>query len=301
MADISFNNRVAIVTGGGGGLGRTYALALAKRGAKVLVNDTGADIHGAGSNISVADEVVQEIVHNGGTAVANHDSVATAKGGESIVQSALDNFGSVDILINNAGTLQDKSFAKMDEVTWDSILSVHLKGAYCVTRPAFIVIKDKQYGRIINTSSGAGLYGNFGQNNYCAAKMGLIGMMNNIAIEGEKYNIKINAIAPVAASRFTKGILPPEIYAKLKPEFITPLVLYLASEMNQDTKMIFNCAAGWFSRAEMVCAQGICLGDGKSEIEPEEIMENWDKITGFEKAKPLKTVMDSFPYFGHLL
>jgi NAD(P)-dependent dehydrogenase (short-subunit alcohol dehydrogenase family) len=204
MDDIRFDGRVAIVTGAGAGLGKTYAVALAERGAKVVVNDLGGARDGSGGGTSAADAVVEEIRKAGGEAVANYDSVATKQGGENIVKTAVDAFGKVDILINNAGILRDKSFAKLEEAEWDLVLSVHLKGAFCVTQPAFRVMKDNNYGRIVNTASGAGLYGNFGQSNYCSAKMGLVGLMNNVCLEGGKYNITCNTIAPVAASLESK-------------------------------------------------------------------------------------------------
>jgi len=301
MADIRFDNRVAIVTGAGAGLGKTYAMALAERGAKVVVNDLGGSRDGSGSGTSAADIVVQEIKKAGGNAVANYDSVATVEGGENIVKTAVDNFGKVDIVINNAGILRDKSFVKMTEDEWNIVLAVHLKGAYCVTQPAFRIMRDNGYGRIVNTTSGAGLYGNFGQSNYCSAKMGVVGLMNNLAIEGAKYNIKCNTIAPIAASRLTEDIMPPDLFKKLQPEFITPLVLYLASEENQATKMIFNCAAGWFSRTEILCAPGICIGDGKRAIPVEEIRDNWDKIISLDKARPVGSVGESFGFLGPLL
>jgi NAD(P)-dependent dehydrogenase (short-subunit alcohol dehydrogenase family) len=301
MTEIRFDDRVAIVTGAGAGLGRTYALALAKKGAKVVVNDLGGSRDGSGKSAGAADSVVEEITKAGGIAVANYDSVATIEGGENIVKTAMDNFGKIDIVINNAGILRDKSLIKMTEDEWDLVLAVHLKGAYCVTQPAFKIMKENGYGRIINTASGAGLYGNFGQANYCSAKMGLVGLMNNIAIEGAKYNIKINTIAPIAASRLTEDIMPPELFQKLQPEFVTPLVLYLVSEENQDTKMIFNCAAGWFSRTEVLCAPGVCIGDGKREIPAEEIRDNWEKITSLDEAKPVNNVGESFGFLGPLL
>lgn len=301
MDDIRFDGRVAIVTGAGAGLGRTYALALAEKGACVVVNDLGGSRDGSGASTSAADTVVEEIRKAGGKAVANYDSVATKKGGENIVKTAVDAFGKVDILINNAGILRDKSLVKIEESEWDLVLDVHLKGAFCVTQPAFKIMKENGYGRIINTASGAGLYGNFGQVNYCSAKMGLVGLMNNVCIEGAKYNIKCNTIAPVAASRLTEDVLPPSIFEKLQPEFVTPLVLYLVSEQNQDTKMIFNCAAGWFSRTEILCAPGICLGDGKRPIKAEEIRDNWESITSLDQAKPLASVADSFGFLGPLL
>lgn len=301
MADITFNDRVAIVTGAGAGLGKTYALELAKRGAKVVVNDLGGARDGSGSGTSAADEVVEEIKAAGGTAVANYDSVATIEGGENIVKTAVDNFGKVDILINNAGILRDKSFVKISQEEWDIVVAVHLRGAFCVTQPAFKVMKGNAFGRIVNTTSGAGLYGNFGQSNYCAAKMGLVGLMNNVSIEGAKYDIKVNTIAPVAASRLTEDVMPPDMFAKLKPEFVTPLVLYLSSEELQETKMIFNCGAGWYSRTEILCAPGVCLGDGKREIPVEEIRDNWDKITSLDEAKALNGVGDSFGFLLPLL
>jgi len=301
MSEIKFDGRVAIVTGAGAGLGKTYALALAARGAKVVVNDLGGSTDGSGAGTKAADLVVDEIKQAGGEAVANYDSVATIEGGENIVKTAMDNFGKVDIIINNAGILRDKSFVKMTEEEWDIVNAVHLKGAYCVTQPAFKFMKASGYGRIINTTSGAGLYGNFGQNNYCAAKMGVVGLMNNIAIEGAKYNVKINTIAPIAASRLTQDVMPPDLFAKLKPEFVTPLVLYLSSEENQDTKMIFNCAAGWFSRTEVMCAEGMIIGDGKREITTEEIRDNWGKISSLDNAKPLNSVVDSFAYLGPVI
>ncbi|MBU0993257.1 MAG: SDR family oxidoreductase [Proteobacteria bacterium] len=301
MSDIRFDGRVAIVTGAGAGLGKTYALELAKRGAKVVVNDLGGARDGSGASTSAADLVVNEIKKNGGEAIANYDSVATMDGGQNIVNTAVDTFGKLDILINNAGILRDKSLLKMEEAEWDLVVAVHLKGAFCVTKPAFAIMKQNGYGRIVNTTSGAGLYGNFGQANYCAAKMGVVGLMNNVAIEGAKYNVKCNTIAPVAASRLTEDILPPEMFNKLKPDFIMPLVVYLCSEANQDTKMIFNCAAGWFSRAEIVCAKGATIGDGSREISAEEIKENWGRITSLDEIKPLNNIGESFGYLGSLL
>ena len=280
MSEIRFDGRVAIVTGAGAGLGRSYALEFAKRGAKVVVNDLGGSRDGSGASHSAADVVVNEIKALGGQAVANYDSVATVAGGEGIVKTAVEAFGKVDILINNAGILRDKSFSKMTEDEWDLVNSVHLRGAYCVTKPAFNVMRENQYGRIVCTTSGAGLYGNFGQANYSAAKMGLVGLMNVLNIEGAKYNIKTNTIAPVAASRLTEDVLPPDLFKKLKPDYVMPIVLFLASEANQDSGMIFNCGAGWYSRTAVVCAKGVTIGDGKRPIKPEEIQDNWNVIKG---------------------
>ncbi|MDD5712727.1 MAG: SDR family oxidoreductase [Smithellaceae bacterium] len=301
MADIRYDGRVAIVTGAGAGLGRTYALEFARRGAKVVVNDLGGARDGSGASQSAADKVVDEIKALGGQAVANYDSVATVAGGENIVKTAVDAFGKVDILINNAGILRDKSFVKMTEDEWDLVVSVHLRGAFCVSRPAFNVMRENGYGRIVNTTSGAGLYGNFGQANYSAAKMGLVGLMNVLNIEGAKYNIKTNTIAPVAASRLTEDVLPPDLFGKLKPEYVMPLVLFLASEANVDSGMIFNCGAGWYSRTAIVCAKGVTIGDGKRPIAVEEIQAQWNAIKGLDEAKPLGSVAESFAYMMPLL
>lgn len=300
MSDIRFDGRVVVITGSGGGLGRAYALAFAKRGAHIVVNDVPGSKE---ARRSAVDAVVEEIKQAGGEAVANYDSVASAGCGDRIINSAVEAFGKVDILINNAGIVRDKSIAKMSEEDWDEVLSVHLKGAFSVSQAAFKQMKANNYGRIVNTSSGAGLYGNFGQSNYCSAKMGLIGLMGSIAIEGVKYNIKCNTIAPVAATQMTSGLFPKEIQERLKPEFIAPLVLYLASEENQETKQIFNCAAGWFSRTEILCSPGVCIGDGRREIKVEEIRDNWAEISNLDplKAKPLENVIESFSFFSSLL
>lgn len=301
MNDIRFDERVAIVTGAGSGLGRCYALEFAKRGASVVVNDPGGALDGSGNNSAAADKVVAEITEAGGKAVASYDSVASVEGGKNIVRTAVDAFGSVDILVNNAGILRDKSFLKLTEDDWDAVMNVHVKGAFCVTQPAFAVMKEKGYGRIVNTTSGAGLYGNFGQANYIAAKMALVGLMNSVATEGAKSNILCNCIAPVAASRMTENIMPPDMLEKLKPEFIAPLVLYLCSENSKASKMIFNCAAGWFSRTEILCAQGTVIGDGKRTITPEEVAGCWDSIAGMGEAKPLSSVVESFSYLSGVL
>ena len=301
MNDIRFDERVAIVTGAGSGLGRCYALEFAKRGAKVVVNDPGGALDGSGNNAAAADKVVAEITAAGGKAVASYDSVASVEGGKNIVKTAVDAFGTVDILVNNAGILRDKSMLKLTEDDWDAVMNVHVKGAFCVTQPAFAVMKEKGYGRIVNTTSGAGLYGNFGQANYIAAKMALVGLMNSVATEGAKSNILCNCIAPVAASRMTENIMPPDMLEKLKPEFIAPLVLYLCSENSKASKMIFNCAAGWFSRTEILCAKGTVIGDGKRAIAAEEVADAWDIIAGLEDARPLSSVVESFSYLSGVL
>jgi len=284
--EIRFDGRVAIVTGAGAGLGRVYALELAKRGARVVVNDLGGARDGSGKGSKKpADQVVEEIKALGGEAVANYDSVASAAGGESIVRAALDAFGSVDILINNAGILRDKTFLKMEPENWHAVVDVHLNGAYYVSRPAFGAMKEKGYGRILMTTSAAGLYGNFGQTNYSAAKMGLLGLMNTLKLEGEKYNIKVNTIAPVAASRLTADILPPDFIDKLEPELVAPMALYLVSEQCPVSGHIYNVGMGCFNRAAIVTGPGIVLGDGREIPEPEQLLAQWENVTRMQGAR----------------
>jgi len=285
---LSFDGQVAIVTGAGAGLGRVYALELARRGARVVVNDLGGSRDGSGTgSASPADHVVAEIKEQGGEAVANYDNVATPEGGRSIVQTALDTFGGLDILINNAGILRDKSFLKMEPENWQAVLSVHLDGAFHVTRPAMIEMKAKGYGRIIMTTSAAGLYGNFGQTNYSAAKMGLVGLMNTLKLEGQKYNIKVNTIAPIAASRLTEDVLPPDLFEKSKPEFVAPLVTYLASENCQESGGIFNVGMGYFSRAAIHTGRGVQVGTPENPATPEMIRDNLDAINNLDGATEL--------------
>ncbi len=281
---VSFDGKVAVVTGAGGGLGRTYALELARRGAKVVVNDFGGAGDGTGSSAGPADRVVSEIEAAGGKAVASYDSVATPEGGEAIVNKAIEVFGRVDILINNAGILRDRTLAKMEPAEWDAVLSVHLNGAYNVTRPAFVKMREQGYGRIVMTTSAAGLYGNFGQTNYSAAKMGLIGFMNTVKLEGEKHNIKINTVAPVAATRLTADILPQDLMEKLKPEFVTPLVVYLCSDQCPVTGAVYNAGAGYFSRAELVTGRAIAVCDPKQVPAPEEVARAISRIGSLQAA-----------------
>jgi NAD(P)-dependent dehydrogenase (short-subunit alcohol dehydrogenase family) len=277
---------VAIVTGAGAGLGRVYALELAKRGARVVVNDLGGARDGSGKGSkNAADQVVAEIRALGGEAVANYDSVASVEGGENIVRTALDAFDTVDILINNAGILRDKTFLKMEPQNWQAVLDVHLNGAYHVSRPAFGVMKEKGYGRILLTTSAAGLYGNFGQSNYTAAKMGLVGLMNTLKLEGEKYGIKVNTIAPVAASRLTADILPPDFIDKLKPELVAPLALYLVSEQCPVSGNVYNAGMGNFNRAAMVTGPGAQVSDGEKIFAPEQLIEKWEKLTDLTDAQ----------------
>jgi NAD(P)-dependent dehydrogenase (short-subunit alcohol dehydrogenase family) len=301
MAKIDFTGRVAIVTGAGAGLGRQYALELGKRGAKVVVNDLGGSRDGVGHSDAAANKVVDEIKALGGQAVPNYDNVATIAGGENITKTAVDAFGKVDILINNAGILRDKTFNKMEEENWDTVMAVHLKGAYCVSKPAFVNMRENGYGRIIMTTSGAGLFGNFGQSNYAAAKMGLIGLTNVLKLEGAKYNIRTNVIVPVAASRLTEDVLPPQLFEKMKPDFITPAVLYMCSEQCQDSGMFINATLGYYSRTAIVTGPGVFLSDGHKVPEPEEVMAAWDKIKSLENPKYFDQLPEMFGVLGPLL
>lgn len=265
MTNINFENKAVIVTGAGNGLGKAYALELGSRGAKVIVNDLGGSVDGSGAASSPADDVVNEIIQNGGEAVANYDSVATKDGGESIVQSALDNFGTVDAVINNAGILRDKSFANMSEEELTLILDVHLKGTFFVSQPAFKVMKENNYGRIVNVASPSGLFGNFGQSNYGAAKMGIVGLTNVLAIEGAKYNIKVNVIAPTAYTRMTEALLPEDVGKLFSAELVTPMVVYLASESCEPSHEIFGVAAGRFARIGIITHNGYVNTNASAE------------------------------------
>ena len=276
MSEIRYDDRVAVITGAGGGLGKTYALMLGARGAKVVVNDLGGSADGTGAGSSMADEVVKEISEAGGTAVANYDSVATPEGGEAIIQTALDNFGKCDIVINNAGILRDKSFTKLEPKNLEIVLDVHLKGAFYVTQPAFRAMKENNYGRIVMASSGAGIFGNFGQANYGAAKMGLVGLMNVLAVEGAKNNIKCNAIAPIAKTRLTEALLGP-LADKLAPEYVTPLVAYLASEQCELTHEIFDVGGGRYARIFVGMAEGWVSPDHAVPC-VEELAANFEQV-----------------------
>ncbi len=278
---IDFKGRVAIVTGAGAGLGRIHAIELAKRGAKVVVNDLGSAVDGSGGSSAAAQAVVEEIKKAGGEAIANGASVSDKKGAESIVQDAVKAFGTVDILINNAGILRDKSFTKGSIEDFELVVNVHLLGSVYVTKAAWPIMNEKGYGRIVMTTSSSGLYGNFGQSNYGAAKLGLIGLMNTLKIEGEKKNVKVNAIAPIAATRMTEGLgIPEEFFKRLKPELVTPAVLYLCSEQ-APTGLIIEAGAGHYSKVAILEAKGAKLGDN---VKPEDIEANIAKITDMTNA-----------------
>ncbi|MEP7193302.1 MAG: SDR family NAD(P)-dependent oxidoreductase [Actinomycetota bacterium] len=264
MSDLRFDGRVAIITGAGGGLGRSHALELARRGASVLVNDLGGAVDGSGASESAADRVVQEIAALGGIAAANHDSVATSEGGRAIVQAAIDAFGRVDIVVNNAGILRDKAFHNMDDAMIQSVIDVHLKGAFNVSQPAYRLMREQGYGRIVNTTSASGLFGNFGQANYGAAKAALAGLTRVLALEGASHGIKVNAIAPLAATRMTQDILG-ELAAKVSPSSVSPLVAYLAHEECAVSGNVYSVAGGRIARIFVAETQGVVLGENTSE------------------------------------
>jgi NAD(P)-dependent dehydrogenase (short-subunit alcohol dehydrogenase family) len=273
MADIGFDGKVAIITGAGGGLGFEHAKLLASRGAKIVINDLGGSVDGTGGDAGPAQKAASAIEELGGVAVADTNSVATPEGGEAIVKTAVDAFGTVDIVINNAGILRDKSFHNMTEDLLTPVLDVHLKGAFYVTIPAYKLMKEKGYGRIVNTSSGSGLFGNFGQTNYGSAKMGLVGLARVLAVEGAKNNIKANAIAPVARTRMTEELLGP-IAEKLDPEKVSPLVAWLCHEDCPVTGQVFTVGGGRVARVFI----GTTVGYFDAEITVESIRDNWDEI-----------------------
>jgi NAD(P)-dependent dehydrogenase (short-subunit alcohol dehydrogenase family) len=258
---IEFDGRVAIVTGAGGGLGKCYALELGRRGARVVVNDLGGNPDGTGGAASPADATVAEITAAGGEAVASYDSVATPEGGAAITRTAVDAFGTVDIVINNAGILRDKSFANLAAADLQAVIDVHLLGAFYVTQPAFRVMKEKGYGRLLFTSSAAGVFGNFGQANYGAAKMGLVGLSNVLAVEGAKSGITSNVIAPIARSRLTEDLLGPMASA-VEPDLVVPLSLYLVSQACELTHEIFSVGGGKYSRVFIGETPGWYAGKG---------------------------------------
>ena len=280
MSEIRFDGKVAIITGAGGGLGRSHALLLASRGAKVVVNDLGGATDGTGSGATMAEKVCAEIKAGGGQAAPDYHSVLE---GEAIVKTALDAFGTVDIVVNNAGILRDVSFLKQSDQDWKLVLDVHLNGTRSVTKAAFPVMRDKKYGRIVMTTSAAGLFGNFGQTNYSAAKMGIVGLANTLKFEGAKYNIKVNTIAPIAGSRLTAQVMPPQLLEALKPDYVSPLVAYLCSEACQDTGLIFSVGGGYISRVAYFEGEGVFLGTAKP-ITIEDIQAKLPQIKDLSKA-----------------
>ncbi|XP_047634441.1 peroxisomal multifunctional enzyme type 2 [Phacochoerus africanus] len=287
---LNFYGRVVLVTGAGGGLGRTYALAFAERGASVVVNDLGGDMKGVGKGSLAADKVVEEIRRKGGKAVANYDSV---EAGEKIVKAALDAFGRIDIVVNNAGILRDRSFSRISDEDWDMIQRVHLRGSFMVTRAAWDHMKKQNFGRIIMTSSAAGIYGNFGQANYSAAKLGLLGLSNSLAVEGKKNNIHCNTVAPIAGSRMTQGVLPEDLVEALKPEYVAPLVLWLCHESCEENGSVFEVGAGWIGKLRWERTLGALVRQRNQPVTPEAVKANWTKICDFDNATKPQRIQDS--------
>ncbi len=284
---LRFDDRVAIVTGAGQGLGRSHALELASRGAKVVVNDLGGASSGGGSDRSVAQEVVNEIKAGGGDAVANADSVES---GEKVVACAMDTFGRVDVVVNNAGILRDSSFAKMTDEDWDLIYRVHLLGSMRVTRAAWPHMRQSSYGRVIMTTSIAGIYGNFGQANYAAAKLGLFGLAQTLAIEGAGKNILVNTVGPTAGSRLTETVLPKAVTEALKPQYVTPTIILLTHETSDVTGRLFEVGGGWVSETRWEQTQGVFFQDAFSA---EDLQARWGDATSFENARHATKINES--------
>ena len=268
--------RVVVITGAGGGLGRRHALLFAQEGARVVVNDLGGNRDGSGFGSDMADMVVSEITGAGGEAVASYDDVSTVDGGANAVATALDAFGQIDVVVNNAGILRDKSFHKMTPQQWDAVLKVHLYGAFNVTRAAWPHMREQQYGRVVVTTSTSGLFGNFGQANYGAAKMGMVGLVNTLAVEGARYNITANAIAPLADTRMTADVIPDDARMNLDPAFASPLVVHLCSEECTDTGTITLASGGHYARVAYMQAAGVQFDHVPSV---EELRLAWDEIT----------------------
>ena len=273
---IRYDDRVAIVTGAGGGLGRSHAIELARRGARVVVNDLGGSVNGEGQNTDAALAVVAEIEAAGGSAMAHPANVADAAQVADMVAQTMERWGRVDILVNNAGILRDKSFSKMELADFDAVLGVHLMGSVNCTKAVWDIMKNQEYGRIVMTSSSSGLYGNFGQTNYGAAKLGVVGFMNTLVQEGAKYNIRVNALAPTAGTRMTEGLMNEQAFNLLTPETVTPAVLFMVSE-DAPTHTILAAGAGAFAVAKIVETEGMWLPE--EEQTPEGIAAHWDEIS----------------------
>ncbi|RUP24044.1 MAG: SDR family oxidoreductase [Curvibacter sp.] len=276
MSKLDFTGRVAIVTGAGGGLGKQHALALARRGAKVVVNDLGGAVDGAGGSVTAAQAVVDEIRAAGGEAIANGASVTDFAAVEAMVQQAIDAWGRVDILVNNAGILRDKSFSKMELADFRLVVDVHLMGAVNCTKAVWPHMNAQKYGRIVMTTSSSGLYGNFGQSNYGAAKLALVGLMQTLSLEGAKNNIHVNCLAPTAATRMTEGLMPAEVLAALKPEAVVPAMLVLAAE-TAPTRTILCAGAGTYEAAHITLTEGVHLG--LTEDTPERLAARLSEVT----------------------
>jgi 3-hydroxyacyl-CoA dehydrogenase/3a,7a,12a-trihydroxy-5b-cholest-24-enoyl-CoA hydratase len=278
MSELRFDGKVVVITGAGSGLGKCYAHFFSNRGAKILANDVGCDIRGVGADTSSADTIVAEIRKAGGEATANYDLV---EHGDRIIQAAVDAYGTVDILVNNAGILRDVSLNKMIEADWDKVIATHLKGTFMTCKAVWNIFRAKSEGKIINTTSGAGLFGAFGQSNYSAAKLAIHGFTMALAKEGESKNIHVNTIAPIAGSRMTETVLSPELIEALSAKYVAPLVAYLAHESCEETGGVFEVGAGYIAKLRWQRTEGKAFDFDK--ITPESIAENWEEITSFER------------------
>lgn len=277
---LAFTGKTAIVTGAGGGLGRAYARDLSRRGANVVVNDLGGTLDGQGTDKTAAQKVVDEIIEGGGKAVANYDNVVD--GSASVVEEALKAFGQVDVVVNNAGILRDKSFHKALKKDWEAVIDVHLHGTANMCREVWPHMMEAKQGRIVNIGSGAGLYGNFGQTSYSAAKMGIVGLTNTLAVEGKKYNIGVNCVCPIAASRMTETVgIPKAIMSLLEPEHVVPFVTYLAHADTQSTGRLFEVGGGWYSEVKLARSSGKALSSSGA-ASAEDIADSFDQITDFD-------------------
>ena len=282
---IRFDEKVAIVTGAGGGIGKQHALELARRGAKVVVNDLGGSVDGSGAS-NAAEEVVEQIKADGGEAISNGASVTDLDAVKAMVAQTMSEWGRVDILVNNAGILRDKSFHKVTLEDFDLVMDVHFQGSLNCTHTVFPIMREQEYGRIIFTSSSSGVFGNFGQTNYGAAKMAMVGLMNTLKIEGQNKNIYTNSITPVAYTRMTEGLIPEDFGKNLQPEYVTPAVIYLASK-HAPNGAIMAAGAGVFTRIFVHETMGVSLGMG-ADITPENIHANWDQIYDMTDARALQ-------------
>ena len=282
---IRFDDKVAIVTGAGGGLGKQHALELARRGAKVVVNDLGGAVDGSGGASDAANTVVEEIKAEGGEAIANGSSVADKDGVSKMVADTMDKWGRIDILVNNAGILKDKSFHKMTTEEFDQVMDVHFQGSFYVSHAVYPIMREQNFGRIIFTTSSGGLCGNFGQANYGSAKMGMIGLMNCLKVEGQKYNVFSSAVAPIAFSRMTDSLFPEGIGERFMPEYVTPAVIYLASDGGPNGAII-GAGAGVFTRFRIFETMGLSLGTG-NDMTPENIALGWDSVSDMDDAREL--------------
>ena len=291
MNDIRFDGRVAVVTGAGGGLGRAHALLLARRGATVVVNDLGGSLDGQGGDAAAASAVVREIEAAGGRALANFDDIATPEGAERLIGAATEAFGRVDILVNNAGILRDKTLAKMAPADFEAVIRVHLLGSAWCSRAALGPMQRQQYGRIVMTTSAAGLYGNYGQSNYGAAKLGVVGLMNTLKAEGARHGITVNTIAPVALTRMTEGLPFARLLSKASPERVSAGVAWLASEACTESGLILAAGAGYFSTVRIV--EGPGLHAPLDDVSPEYVAAHWAEIAAAEGARPFDSAGDA--------